>query len=279
MKVMSNSSWPIYVKGPSEIVFNLKAPFQSFPQMWVQFTGLIFDTNYVLEHGGFGAPAAINTYFDTHPIPGTGPYEVTSVSENSYAKFTQNPTYWAKNWTAAQIQANPYMDPGHVKNVVVQTKTDDVARYVDLNSGAAQIAAHLTQDWAQVTSNPSKFSYFVMPNGAANIVGLANEYSAVPHQHHGCPPGDSARHKLQCYRAGSLPGRPGRWPGTDGRSRVPSFTQLYDLGNLSAYQYNVTLAKQDLEPGPYRPRQLADPGFPGPVGVWRLLDHSPGGSG
>ena len=72
LKVMSNSSWPIYVKGPNELVFNLKAPFLYFPQMWVQFTGLIYDTNYVLQNGGFGTPAAVNTAFDQRADPGDG---------------------------------------------------------------------------------------------------------------------------------------------------------------------------------------------------------------
>ena len=84
---------------------------------------------------------------------------MSNVVANSYVQFTQNPTYWAKNWTAAQIAANPYMDPGHVKNVVVTTVTDDVSRYVALTSGAADIAPVLSQDWSNVLGN-SKLSYF-----------------------------------------------------------------------------------------------------------------------
>ena len=140
MSIMTNSSWPIYVSGPYTLIFNLKAPFLYFPLISVQFQGLIFDTQYVLNNGGFGTPAAYNPNFNSAPIPGTGPYTVTNVVMNSEVQFTQNPNYWAKNWTAAQSATNPYMEPGHVQNVVISVKSDDVTRYVDITSGAAQIA-------------------------------------------------------------------------------------------------------------------------------------------
>jgi ABC-type transport system substrate-binding protein len=245
MSVMSNSSWPIYVVNQNEIAFNLKAAFPYFPQMWVQFTGLMFDTQYVLNNGGFGTPVAFNTAFNNAPIPGTGPYTVTNVVANSYVQMTQNPNYWAKGWTAAQIAANPYMDPGHVKNVVVTTKTDDVARYVDLTSGSADIAPILAQDWSSVTSN-SKFSYFAMPDSSANIVGLAMNTQryptnitdfrqAVVHAINYTAVADEAFLGTQ---GGGL--TPMMGPG------YPPFTQLYDLGNIAPYQFNVTLAMQDL---------------------------------
>jgi len=246
LKVMSNSSWPIYVKGPNELVFNLKAPFLYFPQMWVQFTGLIFDTNYVLQNGGFGSPAAVNTAFNNAPIPGTGPYTVTNVVVNSYVQFAQNTNYWAKNWTAAEIEANPYMNPGNVKNVLIQAKGDDVSRYVDLNSGSAQIAPILSQDWSQITSNPSKFSYLVMPNSAANIVGLAMNTQRYPTNITAVR--QAIVHAIN-YSAISqdafLAGQGGGLVPMMG-PEYPSFTQLYDLGNVAPYQYNVTLAEQDL---------------------------------
>ena len=245
MSIMTNSSWPIYVQGPNEIVFNLKAAFPYFPAMWVQFTGLMFDTQFLLNHGGFGTPAAYNTYFNNNPIPGTGPYVVTNVIPNSQVSFSQNPTYWAKDWTPAQIAANPYMDPGHVQNVVITTKTDDLSRYVDLTSGAADIAPILTQDWSSIISNPS-FSYFVMPNSAANIVALAlntlryptniTEFrQAIVHAINYTAISDEA---FLGTEGGGLTPMMG--------PEYPSFTQLYDLGNIPPYQYNVSLAESDL---------------------------------
>ncbi len=243
MSIMSNSSWPIYVNGPNEIVYNLKAPFLYFPSMWVQFTGLIFDVQYVLNHGGFGTPVAVNTAFNNNPIPGTGPYVVTNVVVNSMVQFTQNPNYWAKSWTPSQIAANPYLDPGHVQNVVVTVKLDDLSRYVDLSSGAADIAPILQTDWSNVVSNP-QYSYFVMPNSAANIVALALNTNRFPTNNTDIR--QAIVHAINYTAVSDLAflGNQGGGLTPMMGPEYPSFTQLYDLGNIPPYQFNVTLAKQ-----------------------------------
>jgi ABC-type transport system substrate-binding protein len=246
MSIMSNPSWPIYVKGPNEIAFNLKAAFSYFPAMWVQFTGLMFDTQYVLDNGGFGTPGSYNTAFNYKPIPGTGPYVVSNVVPNSAVTFTKNPNYWAKNWTSSQVAANPYMDPGHVQTIVVTTKVDDVSRYVDLTTGAADIAPILTQDWSNVLKNPS-FSYFQMPNAAANIVGLALNTQRYPTNItmfrqaivHAINYTAISQEAFLGSQGGGLTPMMG--------PEYPAFTQLYDLGNIPPYEYNVNQAMSDLQ--------------------------------
>ena len=78
--IMMNSSWPIYATSASQIVFHLAAPFNYFLGTLVAFEGLIFDSQWLLDNGGFGTPTSFNPYFNQNPIPGTGPYEVTTVS-------------------------------------------------------------------------------------------------------------------------------------------------------------------------------------------------------
>ena len=151
LKIMSDNTWPIYVTGPYQIVLHLKAPFNWMVQVLSVYSGLVLDTQYILQNGGFGSVGSPNTYFNSHAIPGTGPYMLDSFQIGSYAKFTQNPTYWGRNLTPAEIQANPYIDPGHVKNVIVNAKSDDLARYADLSTGTVQIASILTQNWRLVT--------------------------------------------------------------------------------------------------------------------------------
>ena len=172
MSIMENTSWPIYVTGPNTIVFHLQNSFEWFVNLFPVYTGLIFDTQWLLEHGGFGTPTLYNSYFNQHPIPGTGPYTVTGVSEDAYVQFQQNPTYWGNSLTAAQIQANPYLDPGHAKNVIVKWVQDDVTRYADLSSGAAQVSAILAQNWPLVQQNPNTYSYFTMPANSMLFVGI-----------------------------------------------------------------------------------------------------------
>ena len=135
---MENQSWPIYVTG-FPIIFHLDSPFLYMTGLFVAGVGLIFDSQYVLDNGGFGAAGSVNTQFNQHPIPGSGPYDVVKVVEDNYVQFIQDPNYWAKNWTQAQITANPIFDPGHAKNVLMYYKPDDLARYTDLSTGVHKL--------------------------------------------------------------------------------------------------------------------------------------------
>src|SRR5208337_2257649 len=121
LNIMMNSAWPIYVTGPDQIVLQLGHPFHWMLQVLTTYVGMGagLDAQYILQNGGFGTPTGVNTYFNTHPIPGTGPYVTSDWQIGVYQKFTQNPTYWGKNLTPAEIQANPYVDPGHVGTVIM----------------------------------------------------------------------------------------------------------------------------------------------------------------
>src|SRR6267143_528512 len=167
LSIMQNTSWPIYVTNSTNIVFHLAAPFNYFLGTLIVYVGLVFDTQWLLQHGGWGTPSQFNSYFNLNPIPGTGPYKVTQVVENSFVKFTQDPNYWGKSLSAAQLAADPYLDPGHAKNVVVNANFDDVSRFTDLSTGKAQIAGILSQDYGQILSNPNTYGHFLFPDKAA----------------------------------------------------------------------------------------------------------------
>jgi len=242
MKIMTDNTWPIYVTGQYQIVFHLKSPFIWFPHTLVAFVGLIFDTQYVLQNGGFGTPASFNTNFNQKPIPGTGPYVVTDVSENSYVKFAKNPTYWGINLSPADVQANAYLDPGHVQNVIIYSKSDDVARFTDLSTGAAQISGIQSQNWPQVLKSPDKYGYFTMPDASMAFVGI----SMNTHRY----PTNITAFRQAVVHAVNL---------TDISNRVffgglapmigpeyPAQKDWYDLGNLPQYSNDLTVAKQYL---------------------------------
>jgi len=239
MSIMMNSNWPIYVTGPYQIVFRMKTGFQWLPHVLASWVGLLFDTQYVLQNGGFGTPVAFNTAFNQHPMPGTGPYVVTTVSEGAYVEFTQNPSYWGKNLTPAEIQANPYIDPGHVQNVIINAKSDDVARYTDLSTGQAQIAAIQQQNWPLILANPDKYGYLIMPDASMVFVGIAMNTQRFPT--------NITDFRLAIQHAVNI---------TDISQRVffgqlgpmigpeyPAEKDWYDLGNLPPYSYNLTLAQ------------------------------------
>jgi ABC-type transport system substrate-binding protein len=243
LSMMENKSWPIYVTSPTQIVFHLAHPFGYFLGTLVVYNGLLFDTQWLMHHGGFGTPALYNPYFNLNPIPGTGPYVVTAVSNNAFVKFTQNPGYWGSSLTQAQINANPYIDPGHAKNVVVNAKFDDVARYTDLSGGQAQIAGILSQNWPLISGNPSKYSYFQFPAKAAVFVGISMNTHRYPTNItavrqaivHAINYSDIS----QKVFFGGL--NPMNGP------EYPIFSQFYNLGGGSPYSFDLTMAKQILK--------------------------------
>ena len=197
LSVMENNHWPIYVTGSNQIVFHLQAPFQWFLGLLVPWMSQVFDAQYVLNNGGFGTPGNYNTAFNQHPIPGTGPYVVTQVSENNLVTFAQNPTYWGDSLTPAQIAAQPMFDPGHVKNVVINYKPDDVTRYTDLSTGTAQVAMIMAQDWNLVNANPNEYSY-VATSGARSPGQLRRpEYAELSYQYHRCETRNRPPYQLQ----------------------------------------------------------------------------------
>jgi peptide/nickel transport system substrate-binding protein len=242
LSIMENQNWPIYVTNSSQIVFHLQAPFLWFPGTLVVFDGLMYDVNYVLQNGGFGTPTQFNTAFNLTPIPGTGPYSVTKVSNNAYVEFAQNPTYWGKNLTASQLKEQEIFDPGHAANVIVYVKSDDLSRYTDLSGGSVQIAEIEASDWSSVTSNPNEYQYLSQPpwNGEVALLGLnPNIYptnitavrQAIVHAI------NYTQLSVTAYQ-GEL--KPYMGP------EYPAWSQFYDLGGYAPYQYNITEAQQIL---------------------------------
>ncbi|MGA3407102.1 MAG: ABC transporter substrate-binding protein [Candidatus Bathyarchaeia archaeon] len=242
LSMMENDSWPIYVTSPYQIVFRLQSPFAWFPGTLVSYAGLIYDVQYVLDHGGFGTPASINTYFNQHQIPGTGPYLVTGISENNYISFAQNPTYWGNNLSADAIAQNPLLDPGHVKNVVVNYRSDDVVRYTDLANGVAQISAISSSNWNSVLSNPDKYAYVVNPTWSPEVTAVAlnthlyptnitDVRLAIVHAINYTNIAHEAFHDQVSPLVGP---------------EYPAWDQFYNLIDAPPYQYNLTLAKQYL---------------------------------
>ncbi len=242
LAIMENSSWPIYVTGPYSIVFHLQAPFIYFLGIMVAYAGMVMDTQFVLDNGGFGTPTAYNLYFNQHSIPGTGPYVVSGYSEDSYITFTQNPNYWGDSLTPSQIAANVVLDPGHAKTVTIWDKSSDLSRYTDLSTGAAQLVAIQSQDWNLVLANPSEYSYVKDPPYTAQIIAIPLNVNAYPTNITDIR--QAIVHAInysdidQTVFFGQM--TPGVGP------EYPAWPQYYDLGNYTPYQTNITLAEQYL---------------------------------
>jgi len=241
LSIMQNSTWPIFANGPNQIVFHLTIPFQWFPSILLATVGLIFDVQYVLDNGGFGTPTGFNSNFNQHPIPGTGPYVVTTVSENAYVEFTQSNDYWGKNLSSSEIAANPLIDPGHAKNVIVYNKPDDLSRYTDLASGKAQISSIESTDWNLVLANQNEFSYFT--SSFAPVTGAISFNTQI------FPTNITAVREAIVHAINYTDisqkvffGQTTPFMGPE----YPAWKEFYDLGNYPPYQFNLTLAEQYL---------------------------------
>jgi len=136
----------------------------------------------------------------------------------------------------------PILDPGHAKNVVIYNKADDLARYTDLSDGFAQISDIQASDWSLVTTN-AQYSYVSQPpwGGQVMLLGLETaDYptnitlvrQAIVH----------AINYTNLYKTAYL-GLITPYVGPE----YPAWSQFYDLGNLTPYQYNLTLAQQDIK--------------------------------
>jgi peptide/nickel transport system substrate-binding protein len=249
LAMMQNTTWPIYVTDPYTIVFHLKGPFSFVPGLLVGFEGEVFDAKWVLENGGFGSPGQINPYFNDHPIPGTGPYNMTQVVVNQYVKFERNPNYWGKSLSADEIKANPLLDPGHVDTFIVYAKTDDTTRYIDLTSGQAQISAITESSWPLILANPN-YAYATYSSPAILVWIYFNM--------HKYPTNVQDIRLAICHAINYTDiidkvffGQAVRVMGPE----APFYGKYYDPGNVPPYDYNLTLAKQ----------YMADAGFPNGV--------------
>ncbi|MGA2237681.1 MAG: ABC transporter substrate-binding protein [Candidatus Bathyarchaeia archaeon] len=245
LAMMQDKTWPIYTNGPDQIVFHMKVPFLYLNGLLSGFLGLLFDCQWAMEHGGFGTPAQFNSYFDDHPIPGTGPYVVTEVQMNSYVKFQQNPTYWGKSLTAADISANPLLNPGQVKNVVIYAKTDDIARYTDLTTGAAQLSAIKATNFKAIL-NSTKYAYFAVES-TAQITAVAINTKIAPTNNTDVRRAIVHAINYQDIWNKAYFGQAAAFLGPE----TPNYGVYYDPGNLPPYDYNVTEAKDYLAKAGY----------------------------
>jgi len=248
LAMMQNQSWPIYTNGPSQIVFHMSAPFLFLNGVLGGGgdIGLIFDIQYVLNHGAFGTPAQINSYLDDHPAPGTGPYMVTEVVLNSHVTFQKNPTYWGNSLSPSDIAANPVLNPGQASTVVVDVKSDDLARYTDLSTGAAQIVAISSQDWNLVTHN-SQYGYFVMPPGVPDVEALAINTAIAPTNNVLVRRAIVHAINYSDVWAKAYQGEASAFMGPE----TPNYGPFYDPANLPPYDFNVAEASADLAKAGY----------------------------
>lgn len=250
--MMSNSSMPAYVTSNDTINFQLDTPFPFFVNSFTGFQGMMFDPTYMFQHGGAGSPGSINQAFNLVPIPGTGPYMVTAATFESSVQFTQYSSYWGDSLSAAQIAADPILNPGSYKNVVIYDITNPTTSFLNLQNNDVQMAAVTGSDFQLVNSETNTYGLAVIKHPATLVwmfmnnqrfpTNITDVRQAIVH----------AINYTQVIQAGAF-GYGTRMLGPE----APFYGPYYDPGNFAPYQTNDTLASADLTAA----------GFPGGAGL------------
>ncbi len=121
-------------------------------------------------------------------------------------------------------------------------KSDDLSRYTDLATGAVQIAAIRAADWNLVTSNPQKYSYVTLPSWAGIISMVDINTNLYPTNITAVRQAIVHAINYSDISQKVFFGQTSPFVGPE----YPSWKSLYDLGNFTPYQTNLTLAQNDL---------------------------------
>ncbi len=250
--IMSNTSLPAYVTSPTTINFQLDTPFPFFINSFTGFQGMMFDPTYMFQHGGPGTDGNLNPAFNLTPLPGTGPYMVTGATFQSSVQFTQYSSYWGDSLTAAQIAANPILNPGSYKNVIIYDVTSATTNLLNLQNGNVQLATVTGSNFQLVNSESSTYGLAVIKHPATLDWMFMNNQIFPTNITDVRLAIVNAINYTQVIQAGAF-GYGTRMLGPE----APYYGPYYDPGNYTPYQTNYTAAAQ----------YLTDAGFPGGHGI------------
>jgi peptide/nickel transport system substrate-binding protein len=137
LSIMHNSNNSVTVINATEVQFHLQQSFAPF----LKFVGTspwnFVDPYVVQQHGGVVANTA-NPYMNANgSAVGDGPFVVQTWVQNQFAILVSNPNYWAKNITNFGASAR-FLQVPPIKKIIINYKTDELTRSLDLENGKAQ---------------------------------------------------------------------------------------------------------------------------------------------
>ncbi|HYB07647.1 MAG TPA: ABC transporter substrate-binding protein, partial [Nitrososphaerales archaeon] len=163
LTVMTRPDQSVVVLNASAIQFNLgygyngMAPYSAFLATLVTPMAAAVDPAYVGAHGGVTAGAA-NGFMTTEAL-GTGFYELQSWVLGQSVSLIRNPSYWADNLPASQL--NNAIAPAILKNIVIYYK-DSATSIADLSAGIVQMIS-VPVTYYNVTSPMSGVTTSILP--------------------------------------------------------------------------------------------------------------------
>jgi peptide/nickel transport system substrate-binding protein len=249
--IMSADNQSFRVLSPNEIQLNLGfgyngvVPYAFLLAELATPAGSAVDPVVIDANGG--VTSGPNTWMSTHAI-GTGPYLLNSYSEISGYSLGIDPNYWA-NDLSKQQPWNNNIQPAQAA-LQVNYQSDPSVTVQDLRSGAVATASfaylgpstiHQLEGISCLTVEPlspvfsgASGSWWVFMNQSVFPFNNLSVRAAITH---------SINYTQVIQDA--FGGYAQEWVGP-----VPPGSPYYNPGNLSPYQYNPTLAQQEIQNSP-----------------------------
>jgi len=133
LSLMKNPNQSVQVVNQTDVIFHLEYAFPAFLETLGTSPWVFEDPYFVGQHGGVVANQP-NSYMAVNAtMVGDAPYVLQAWVQNQYAILVANPHYWAQS-----KQLGLYLQPAKVHEIVINYKTDELTRQLDLQSGKVQ---------------------------------------------------------------------------------------------------------------------------------------------
>lgn len=170
--VMQNPHNCVTVINSTVVQFHLTTPFAGFMTTIDDPPWSFVDPYTVEQHGGVIANQP-NTWMATNGTTvGDGPYVTQIFVPNQYTILVANPNYWAQNITSADT-GYLVLQPAHIAKIVINYKTDELTRSLDLESNKAQASIITFNDIKSVLSEDTN-AYIpnIGPSGSMEFITI-----------------------------------------------------------------------------------------------------------
>ncbi|HKM51352.1 MAG TPA: ABC transporter substrate-binding protein [Candidatus Bathyarchaeia archaeon] len=156
LQIMQTPGNSVTVLNSTAVQFNLTNPFVAFMQTIETSPWVFVDPYTVEQHGG----VVLNTPNSWMSVNGTtvgdGPYVSQIYILNQYDILVANTHYWAQNMTGSDT--NIILQPAIIPKIIINYKTDELTRALDLQTGGVQGAIISFDDMNHVMSGCSACS-------------------------------------------------------------------------------------------------------------------------
>jgi len=174
LSIMQNPHDSVTVLNETAVQFHLTNPFVAFMQTIDTSPWIFVDPYVVGQHGGVVANQPNSYMVVNGTLVGNGPYVVQSYVENQYATLVANPNYWAGNLTGSET--NFVLQPAKIPEVVINYKTDELTRSLDLETNRVQAAILSFTDVTSALNNDQNlYIPNLGPSGSLEWISIDSE--------------------------------------------------------------------------------------------------------